>query len=216
MEYQALQDLKLQTFASAEAQAAAISDDIAYDAHDIDDGLRAGLFVLDDLRGLPLTGDLLAEIDGRYPGLDPVRATHELMRRVITRLVEDVIREGRREFLTGAYRSADDVRQAGRTLVTFSAGITHADQAIKQFLHPNMYRHPRVLRARYAAAEIVRDLFRRFFADVSLLPPEWRTDLDAAPEATRARRVADYIGGMTDTFALDEHRRLFDTTPELR
>lgn len=216
IDYQAVQDLRLDTYASAEAQAAAISDDIAYDAHDIDDGLRAGLFGLDDLRDIPLVGDLLREIDDRYPGLDTVRTTHELMRRIITRLVEDAIATGTASLLTGAYGSADDVRAAGHAIVGFSPEVLQADAAIKAFLYPNMYRHPKVMRIRLSAADIVRDLFKLYFTGAALLPPEWQNGLDGAPDDRRARRISDYIAGMTDTFALDEHRRLFDRTPQLR
>jgi len=216
LEYQARQDLELSSFASAEAQAAAIADDIAYNAHDIDDGLRAGLFELDDLAGVPLAGDLLADIRARYPALDRSRTTHELMRRVITRLVEDVIALGRDCLASGAYLSAQDVRQAGRTLVGFSSRIAAADRGIKGFLYPNMYRHPRVMKIRQDAAEVVVQLFHRLFEDTALLPAEWQQGLAGTGEDKRARRVADYIAGMTDTFALGEHRRLFDTTPDLR
>jgi len=216
LEYQHRQDLELATFASAEAQAAAIADDIAYNAHDIDDGLRAGLFELADLETLPLVGGLLSEITARYPGLDRSRTTHELMRRIITRLVEDVIGRGKSAFTSGAYRSSDDVRRAGETLIRFSDAVAEADRGIKGFLYPNMYRHERVMRVRAHAADVVRRLFRRLFADISLMPGEWCEGMAHAPEDKRARRVADYIAGMTDTFALGEHRRLFDTAPDLR
>ena len=216
IEYQALQDLELTSHAGAEAQAAAIADDIAYNAHDIDDGLRAGLFELADLKNVPLAGELLGEIATRYPNLDRSRTTHELMRRVITLLVEDVIAEGREAFTSGAFRSSKDVREAGRTLVRFSDAIAAADKGIKGFLYPNMYRHERVMRVRAHAAEVVVRLFHRLFADMRGMPPEWCAGLDGASEDRRARRVADYIAGMTDTFALNEHRRLFDTAPELR
>ena len=216
LDYQACQDLELSRFASAEAQAAAIADDIAYDAHDIDDGLRAGLFALEDLREVPLIAGILAEIEALHPGLDRPRTTHEVMRRVITRLVEDVIARGRAELAAGRFLSADDVRSAAGPLLSFSAAIAAADVAIKGFLYRHMYRHPHVMRIREAAAGVVGDLFARLFGDVGLLPADWRQDLDGAPESRRARRVADYIAGMTDTFALGEHRRLFDRTPSLR
>ncbi|MDQ0468764.1 deoxyguanosinetriphosphate triphosphohydrolase [Labrys wisconsinensis] len=216
LEYQALQDLELASYASAEAQAAAVADDIAYNAHDIDDGLRAGLFQLDDLAVVPLVAELLAEIGARHPGLDRARTAHELMRRIITRLVEDVIGLGRRAFESGRYRSADDVRRAGHALVGFSPAMAGADRAIKDFLYPNMYRAPRVMKIRIAAAEVVVNLFQRLFHDIAALPPEWQQGLAGADENKRARRVADYIAGMTDTFALSEHRRLFDSAPDLR
>lgn len=216
LEYQAQQDLELKSFASAEAQAAAIADDIAYNAHDIDDGLRAGLFELKDLEQVPLAGELLADIAARHPGLDRSRTTHELMRRVITRLVEDVIAEGTAAFTSGLYRSSGDVRNAGKALVAFSSRTAEADKGIKRFLYSNMYRHERVMRVRVHAAEVVKRLFERLFADVALMPAEWFEGLEQAGEGKRARRVADYIAGMTDTFALNEHRRLFGSAPELR
>ena len=216
LDYQALQDLELATHAGAEAQAAAVADDIAYNAHDIDDGLRAGLFDLADLRRVPLLDGLLSDIAGRYPALDRARTTHELVRRVITVFIEDVIAKGRQAFESGAYRSAADVRAAGRTLVGFSEAMASADQSIKAFLYPNMYRAPRVMRIRIAAATIVKNLFERLHETPTLLPEEWQAGLSALSPERRARRVADYIAGMTDTFALEEHRRLFDTTPELR
>ncbi|HJW78068.1 MAG TPA: deoxyguanosinetriphosphate triphosphohydrolase [Beijerinckiaceae bacterium] len=216
LDYAAQQDLELSTFAGGEAQAAALSDDIAYNAHDIDDGLRAGLFAIDDLAEIPFLRDLLAEIDRRYPGLEPSRRIHELVRRVITRFVEDAVRESERLIAELAPDSAAAIRLAGRPAVAFSGAIAAADRAIKAFLHPRMYRHPRVVRVREQADVILRDLFRRFTADPGAMPQEWRAGLEGAGEARVARRVADYIAGMTDNYAVDEHRRLFPTTPELR
>lgn len=214
--YNTRHDLGLGTYASAEAQAAAISDDIAYNAHDLDDGLRAGLFSLDDIASLPLVSEALADIRARYPKLDEARAIHELMRRVITAMVEDVIETGASHFRTGAYRSSDDVRHASSTLVGFSPSMQAADRAIKAFLFENMYRHPEVTRVRDLAGEVVSRLFRHFLSDFQALPAPWQAGLEHASEAERALRVADYIAGMTDTFALDEHRRLFGVAPALR
>ena len=216
LDYAAQQDLELSTFAGGEAQAAALSDDIAYNAHDIDDGLRAGLFAIDDLPEIAFLRDLLAEIDRRYPALEPSRRIHELVRRVITRFVEDAVRESERLIAELAPDSAAAIRRAGRPAVAFSGAIAAADRAIKAFLHPRMYRHPRVVRVREQADVILRDLFRRFAADPGAMPQEWRAGLEGAGEARVARRVADYIAGMTDNYAVDEHRRLFPATPELR
>jgi dGTPase len=216
IEYQAKHDLELWSHASAEAQAAAIADDIAYNAHDVDDGVRAQLFDLDALCSVPLVDDLVREIKARHPGLDKARLTNELVRRMITRMVEDVIHVAGDDFRSGRFMSAGDVRSAGRTVVRFSPAMAEADRSIKAFLYPNMYRHPRVMRVRLQAAKIVSDLFEHLFANINLLPDYWLFDLDFTDEGRRARRVADYIAGMTDTFALDEHRRLFDTTPDLR
>ncbi|MXQ13274.1 deoxyguanosinetriphosphate triphosphohydrolase [Microvirga makkahensis] len=216
MEYDAVQDLELATFASGEAQAAAIADDIAYDAHDIDDGLRAGLFGVDDLREVPLLDEILAEIDGRWPGLELSRRIHELVRRVITRFVEDVVAEGERRIAALAPESADDIRRAGETALCFSREMREADASIKRFLYARMYRHPEVMRVRAQADQVLRDLFRRFKHEPRLMPEEWQADLPKDDEPRLARRVADYIAGMTDRYAILEHRRLFDVTPDLR
>jgi dGTPase len=208
-------DLMLWSHAGPEAQAAAIADDIAYNAHDIDDGLRAELFSIDDLGGLPAVGETLAGIRAEFPDLDPARLVHELIRRLIGRTIEDVVAESERRFAAAAPRSADDVRLAGRPLVGFSAATQEVDAAIKKFLFPRMYRHPRVMRIMDAAQGIVRDLFRHFMAAPADLPPEWAHDLGAGDLAGRARRVADFIAGMTDRYALIEHARHFDSTAEL-
>jgi dGTPase len=216
LEYNAQQDLQLATYASGEAQAAAIADDIAYDAHDIDDGLRAGLFQIDELREVPFLDELLREIDGRYPGLELSRRIHELTRRVITRFVENVLAEGDRKIAALNPASADEIRQAGHTVICFSDGVTKADAEIKRFLYAHMYRHPKVMKVRAEADDVLRDLFRRFKAEPDLMPDEWRTDLPKDDEPRLARRVADYIAGMTDRYAILEHQRLFDVTPDLR
>jgi dGTPase len=216
LEHDAKQPLQVSTFASAEAQAAALADDVAYDAHDIDDGLRAGLFAVDELRDVAFVAELLAEVDARYPRLEPARRIHELVRRVVTRFVEDVIRESETRLRALAPDSADAIRAAGQPVVAFSEPMASADAAIKAFLHPHMYRHPRVVAVRMQAEEIVRDLFHRFTSDPAEMPEEWRAGLSGSDESRLARRVADYIAGMTDNYALQEHRRLFRATPELR
>jgi dGTPase len=206
----------LSSYASAEAQVAAIADDIAYDAHDIDDGLRAGLFTLEEMAAVPFLAELLGEIDRRWPGLERSRVIHELGRRVITRFVEDVIGEGERRLAALAPADADAIRRAGAPVIAFSAALAEAVRAIKAFLFPNMYRHASVLAIRRQADEVVRELFARLQAEPALMPNEWHEGLEGADEARLARRVADYIAGMTDRYALQEHRRLFDVTPELR
>jgi dGTPase len=207
-------DLMLWSHAGAEAQAAAIADDIAYNAHDIDDGLRAELFTLDDLAGLPAVGETLADIRAQFHNLDPARLVHELIRRLIGRMIEDVVAESERRFAAAAPRSADDVRLAGRALVGFSPAMQAVDRAIKQFLFPRMYRHPRVMRIMQAAEGIVADLFRHFMAAPADMPAEWAHDIGTSLDA-RARRVADFIAGMTDRYAMIEHTRHFDSTAEL-
>lgn len=216
LEYQEKQDLWLDSHASAEAQVAALADDIAYNAHDIDDGLRAGLFDLPELRAVPFLGELLDEIEALHPGLERPRATNELVRRVITRFVEDVIAESEARIAALAPIDADAIRRAGAPVVAFSPAIVAADKAIKGFLYPNMYRHPRIGVIRKEAADIVRDLFVRFKAQPQTMSSEWAAGCEELDEARLSRRIADYIAGMTDSYALDEHRRLFDATPSLR
>ena len=209
-------DLQLWTFPSIEAQVAAVADDIAYDAHDIDDGLRAELFSLDDIGAVALPGKLIREVRAAHPRLDASRLVHEFIRRLIGLLIEDVIAETGRRIGALAPRSADEVRQASAPVAAFSSAIGAADRAIKAFLKPRMYRHARVMRVMDQAAGVVRDLFDRYSADAEALPAEWREGLGDAEEPARARRIADFIAGMTDRYALAEHARLFDSTLELR
>jgi dGTPase len=206
------QDLELWSFASAEAQIAAIADDIAYDAHDLDDGLRAGLFVLDDLSALPLIGDVLDEIRD----VESSRQVHELVRRLITRMIEDVFAETGRRLRALAPRSADDVRRGEAAVAAFSPVMSEADRAIKGFLYPRMYRHGRIMRIMTDAESVVVELFARYTDDPEQIPNEWAQCLESGDEAARLRRVGDFIAGMTDRYALVEHARLFDSTPELR
>jgi len=210
-DFSATFDLALWSHASAEAQVAAIADDIAYDAHDLDDGLRAELFNLSDLGSLPVIGGLLREVRDQYPGIDPPRLTHELVRRLIGKLIEDVVGESTRRLGAVAPTSSDEVRAAGAPLIGFSALMAGTDRAIKEFLWTNMYRHPRVVSVMDHAEIVVRELFARYFVQPQDMPREWAQGLgaDAGP---RARRVADFIAGMTDGFALAEHARLFPKT----
>ncbi len=212
--YDRTQPLDLSHHASLEAQAAAIADDIAYDAHDIDDGLRAGLFPLAELRAaVPFVGDLMREIDGLHPGLEEPRVIHELTRRVITRFIEDAIGESRRRIAESKVASPEAVARAGRALVGHSAAIRAADRDIKAFLFARMYRHPEVRKVRDRADAILRRMFEAYFAEPSLMPPEWAA---RAEYGDLARAVADYIAGMTDRFAIAEHARLFDGASDLR
>jgi dGTPase len=216
LDYVKLQDLQLWSFAGVEAQMAAFADDIAYDAHDIDDGLRAKLFGLDDIAQVPLPGSILKEIRAEHPELDEGRVIHEMVRRLIGLLIEDVVAETTRKLQALKPRTADDVRLASAAVAGFSQALGDADREIKKFLTARMYRHTLVMRVMNQAAGVVRDLFARFTAHPGDLPPEWQEGLDGMPEPMRARRIADFIAGMTDRFALAEHARLFDSTPELR
>lgn len=215
-DYQKIQDLEPWSFASAEAQVAAISDDIAYNAHDIDDGLRAELFGLPDLAAVPVVRDIIAALECDYPGLDAARRAHEIVRRLITVLIEDVVAETRARAASLAPRSSEEVRMAARPLVAFSPAMVEGDKAIKGFLYPRMYRHDRVMRIMSDAEAVVRDLFGHFTANPADLPADWRAGLESRDAGGQARQIADYIAGMTDRFALVEHARLFPTTPELR
>ena len=206
--------LDLSSFASLEAQAAALADDIAYDAHDIDDGLRAGLFPLADLcAAVPFIAAVVAEIEDRHPGLEASRLTHELTRRVITRFIEDAIGESRRRIETAGVASPEAVASAGRPLVAHSPPFEAADRDVKAFLFARMYRHPEVQAVRDKAEATLRRLFAAFIADPSLMPPVWAAKAEGVD---KARAVADYIAGMTDRFAIHEHARLFDGPRDLR
>jgi dGTPase len=213
--YAEARDVDLATYAAPEAQVAAIADDIAYDAHDLDDGLRAELFGLGDLPEVPALGDILREIDVRYPRLDPARRVHELIRRLIARMIEDVVAESTRRFVATNAPSVDDVREAGMPMIAFSESVAGADRDIKQFLLPRMYRHARILRVMEAAQRVVAELFAYYFAHPKSMPADWAQGLDCLDEGGRARRIADFIAGMTDRYALIEHARHFDSTPEL-
>lgn len=215
LEYDALNPLDLADHAGAEAQAAALADDIAYAAHDLDDGLRAGLFEIADLAEVPFLAGLLDEIEALHPGLEPSRTIHELARRVITRFVEDVIGEGGRRIAAIGAGSAADIRAAEAPVIAFSPGIAAADADIMRFLWARMYRHPGVVAVRAKANAIVEDLFTAFTADPARMPAEWSAGLSGASEGRIARRAADYIAGMTDTYAVLAHRGLFATTPDL-
>lgn len=208
-EFDAVFPLQLGSFASAEAQAAAHADDIAYNAHDIDDGLRAGLFALDDIGGVGFVGELLDEVRRAHPSLERQRVIHELVRRVITRFVEDALAESRDRLARAKPASADEIRGAGAPLIGFSAQIVEADRAIKRFLFDNMYRHPRALDVWEQAREAISRLFPAFFDDPALMPAEWAALAASRSGADRATVVADYIAGMTDRYALGEYRRLF-------
>ena len=211
-EYDAANNLALWSHASAEAQVAAIADDIAYDAHDLDDGLRAELFSLADLSGVPVISGLLRDVRDQYPGIESARLTHELVRRLIGKLIEDVVGESVRRLGAVAPTSSDEVRAAGTAMVAFSPMMASADRHIKEFLWSNMYRHPRVSSVMTNAEEVVRDLFARYFVQPRDMPPEWSHELESADALARARRVADFIAGMTDGFAMNEHARLFPKT----
>jgi dGTPase len=214
--YQTLQDLQLDKYASAEAQVAAIADDIAYDAHDIDDGLRAGLIRHEDLVHVPLVADILAEVRARHPDIDRHRLTQEITRRLITRMVEDVIGATLDRIERLKPETADDVRTLGEALVTFSHDMAANDRSLKTFLFSRVYRSVPVLRVMTSAEAVVRDLFGYYHRNLDMLPADWKRNLNPTDDFASARRVCDYIAGMTDRFALADHARLFDGPDEVR
>lgn len=213
-EFNARFDLEFWSYASLEAQVAALSDDIAYDAHDIDDGLRAGLFTVNDLRDVPLLAAMIEEIDRHYPRLDDSRRGAELVRELISYLIAAVAAETQRRIERAQPVSPHDVRRHAGPLVAFPADVAEHEATIKRFLWKHMYRHERVMRVMRDAERIVADLFGRYQDDPASLPAGWLEGADGDGE--RARRIGHFIAGMTDRFALTEHHRLFDSTPDLR
>jgi dGTPase len=210
-EYDRRHPLWLDSFPSAEAQVAALADDIAYNNHDIDDGLRAGLFAIADLADVPLVGPVFRDVESRYPALEEARLIHETIRRLIDRMVSDLIGETSKRLAAGAVRSADEVRLLKAPVVGFSDEMSRNDRALKEFLFERMYRHYRVNRMSSKARRVIHDLFSLYLAEPQCLPREWRENAGGPDEPQTARVAADYLAGMTDRFALDEHHRLFDT-----
>jgi dGTPase len=202
-------DLRLDSHASLEAQVAAISDDIAYNNHDVDDGVQAGLFTLADLMEVPLIGPVLRRTQADWPGLDRRMTRLEAVRRMIGLMVDDVLAQTRRNISEHRIASPAEARDAGRTLVQFSEPMLAELGALRAFLHERMYRHYRVNRTRSQARRLLADMFQLFMADPAVLPDEWRGQAETSDMRRRARLVCDYIAGMTDRYAIEEHRRLF-------
>ena len=208
-EYNAEHDLELHTHASAEAQVAALSDDIAYNNHDFHDGLRADLFSDDEIAELPILSDCYAEVDRKYPGLDPIRRRHEALRRVFGVMVGDVISVSSHALAQSGAASVEDIRAYGAPVVQFSDALWSDLKQIREFLFNRMYRAPSVMKIRAEVTEVVQDLFPLFLENPTLLPRRWQEDVSRAQnEIAIARMVSDYIAGMTDRFALQEHARL--------
>lgn len=207
--------LHLELYAPAEAQVAAIADDVAYNSHDLDDGLRAGLIALDDLLDVPLAGRFVREAP--RGSVDKQRTIYEVNRRIITTMIDDVVRESRARLSQLREQSLQGVREAGRPVIAASQERRAEIEGLQAYLFANVYRHPRVMRVVEGAESIVRDLFARYMAEPQEMPRSWRTAVEhAGSDAARATVVSDFVAGMTDRFAINEHRRLFDATPELR
>jgi len=209
-EYNAEHDLELHTHASAEAQVAALSDDIAYNNHDLHDGLRAGLLAEDEVAALPVARAAYGEVDAKYPGLDPTRRRHEALRQVFGAMVSDVITTSRDLLAASGAQSVDDIRHLGRPVIRFSDAMWADLTVIRAYLFKNMYRAPSVMAKREEVTKVVTDLFPALLARPELLPEHWQAAVTQArgdPTAL-ARLTADYIAGMTDRFALQEHERL--------
>src|SRR6056297_986783 len=208
-DYNARHDLELDTFASAEAQVAALADDVAYNNHDLHDGLRARLFDEAEIEALPIIADCYGEVDRKYPGLDPYRRRHEALRRVFGVMVGDVIETSRRELVDIAPNTANEVRHLGRPVIRFSDAMWSDLQQIRDFLFTRMYRAPSVMAMRAKVTCVVEELFPFYLEKPEHLPDRWRNDVEAAQDRTAlARLVGDYIAGMTDRFALQQHARL--------
>ncbi len=216
VDYVSAHDLELASFASAEAQVAALSDDIAYNAHDIDDGLRAGLFDLIDLGDVPLVGEALARVLREHPDLDSDRIVHETVRRVLSGMIHDVISETRRRAEIHAPASAQQVRNLEVPLVSFGSQMIENNRVLQSFLNVRMYRHARIEDIMDRAQRVVRDLFNAYMNDPDLLPGPWRDQSQGLTDDLFARHICDFIAGMTDRYALMQHKRLFDLDPLFR
>jgi len=203
--YPKTHDLEVHTYASLEAQIAALADDIAYNNHDIDDGLRAKLFTIDDLADVPLAGPVVYEIQKRYPDLELPRLVHETVRRLINLMVHDLLDETNRRLAQAKPRSAQDIREFGSPIAAFSDTMGENDKALKKFLFASMYRHERVNVMTANAGRVMAELFTYFHGNPGALPESWPAEADGPGTAITARLVADYIAGMTDRYALKAH-----------
>lgn len=209
-EFDAQYDLRLSTWASAEAQVAALSDDIAYNNHDVDDGVQAGLFTLEELRAVPLIGPQIESAWRDYPDCDATIIRLEAVRRMIGAMVDDVLAETVRRVEQGKVQGPEDVRLLGHALISFSRDMAEDLAALRRFLMERMYRHWKVNRTRSQARRILAEMFQLFMAEPEVMPTEWFQRSLGRDQAGRARVVCDYIAGMTDRFAIEEHRRLFN------
>lgn len=214
--YPHIESLMLSTYASAEAQVAAISDDIAYNAHDMDDGLRAGVFDVIDLADIPIAGPALSEVLTTYPKIERGRMIHETVRRVISVMVADVVAETSKRLKNAGADQPDDIRTAPQPLIGFSPQMEEYNRVLQRFLFRRMYRHERVVDIMERAKRVVRHLFESYLNDPASLPKDSGVKEKHEDPAVRARRICDFVAGMTDRYAMDEHKRLFDLDPLFR
>ncbi|MCF8474476.1 MAG: deoxyguanosinetriphosphate triphosphohydrolase [Emcibacter sp.] len=210
--YNDLHDLELHTFSSAEAQVAAVSDDIAYNNHDIADGIRAGILTMEQLEKLPLLNDIIKDVRKTYDALESGREIHEVVRRLINIMVNDILMESKKRILALKPETVDDIRAADRSVIAFSDEMKEFDKRLKSFLMQNMYRHYKVNRMSSKAKRVITDMFELFQNEPECLPTEWQSPEIMEDKQKRARHVADFIAGMTDRYAILEHKRLFDTS----
>lgn len=216
-EYNAGHDLELHTHASAEAQVAALSDDIAYNNHDLQDGLRAGLFSEAEIAELPIIGPAYFEVDRLYPDLDATRRKHEALRRVFGVMVADVIDVSRNILSDTAPENVDELRNLGRQVICFSPKVWSELRQIREFLFARMYRAPSVMEMRAEVTEVVKRLFSLYMQQPELLPDSWQAELAlCTSETDLARKVADYVAGMTDRYALQTHAKLIGPVQALQ
>ena len=207
------QRLELHTFAGPEAQVAAVADDIAYNNHDIDDGLRAGLFTVAEIReAVPIVDEMFADVQRRYPGIEEDRMIHEAVRDLIGHMVADVLAESRRRLEAANPQSPDDIRALDHAVIAFSIDFQEREKPLRAFLMENMYRHYKVNRMMAQATRVVSELFDRFINQPDILPTEFRVQCDGPRTPQTARVICDYIAAMTDSAAVAEHRKLTEVT----
>ena len=210
LEYNKRHDLEFSTFASCEGQVAAVADDIAYSNHDLSDGLRAGLYKVNDLSQLPIVGTCFRSVDASFPTVDERRRRHEVFRRVFSIMVEDVLSESRKNLKNCSGMNVENIREQSKNMINFSDSLSKDLKDIKSFLFERMYRHWKVNRMRFKTSQIIKNLFEIFINNPDLLPPDWYNKVKSLCEIDTARLISDYIAGMTDRYAILEFRKLTD------
>lgn len=209
-DYNAIHNLECSNYASGEAQISSLADDIAYNNHDIDDGIRAGLLTIEQLDEVPEVAKIFHEVRKKYHDIDEDRLTHEAIRRLINRMATDLITQTQTNIADFGIKTVDDIHSLGKPLVFFSSEMQEINRTLQAFLMQNMYRHYKVNRMASKAGRVVKELFEFFLSEPQCLPDAWRKQTEAKNTIKTARLVADFIAGMTDRFALDEYRRVFD------